>query len=210
MGTSTKSVSHPIAVLKLPEYEAPRFIIHARALVRAMAGNSWFPAPDPPLATVSAAIEALDAAQTATLTRAAGTIATRDEKRLAALALLQQLCTYVQAVAYANPENAAAIIESAGMNVKKKRVLRARVFAAEPGDVSGSVNLFAPRAGARAAYEWSYSTDGGTTWESLPNTVKASTTVVGLRPGSRVGFRYRVTTKDGVGDWSEPVWIIVL
>ena len=164
----------------------------------------------PSLARVSAAIDALAAAQTATRTRAAGTVAVRDEKRLALVSLLQHLCNCVQTAADASPENAASIIESAGMAVKRDRTQRARVFTAKPGRVSGSVDLEAPRAGHRAAYEWAYSEDAGVTWVMLPVTVQARTTVSGLRPGSRVWFRYRAVTKAGTGDWSEVVEIMVV
>jgi hypothetical protein len=44
---------------------------------------------------------------------------------------------------------------------------------------------------------------------SLPFTTQASTTVSGLTPGSTVHFRYRPVTKDGAGDWSQPVSIMV-
>jgi hypothetical protein len=209
MSTSTKSVPRTVAVLGLPEYEVPRFVTVARAMVQAMTNNPRFPSPDPPLATLSAAIEALDQAEVARQLGTVGAVARRNEKRTGVKSLLERLRSHVQAVADADPENAASVIESAGMSVQKKRRLPPRVFAAKPGDVSGSVRLFAPKAGHRAAYDWAYSTDGGTTWTSLPQTVQASTTVYGLLRGTMVLFRYRATTKDGVGDWSEPVAILV-
>jgi hypothetical protein len=210
MTRKSNTVPRTLAVLKLPEYAAPRLLVQARAIVQSMTGNAWFPAPLPSLKTVHAAIDALDAAQTATLARTAGTVAARDEKRLALVLLLQQLCSHVQATADATPESAATIIESAGMSVKAPRALPARVFAAKPGDVSGAVKLVAPVAGHRAGYEWAYSTDGGTKWDSSPVTVRSSTTVTALQPGTTVRFRYRAATKNGVGDWSEAVSIIVV
>jgi hypothetical protein len=210
MGTSTKSMPRRFALLKLPQYEVPRVLTMARAIVRAMTNSPLFPSPDPPLATVSIAIEALHEAEAAARARTVGTIATRNEKRDTLTALLQRLCSHVQAAADADPENAASIIEGAGMAVKKRRRLPPRVFAATPGPVSGSVKLVAPKAGHRAAYDWAYSTDGGVTWTSLPQTVRASTIVYGLQPGTTVHFRYRATTKDGVGDWSEVVAILVV
>ena len=131
----------------------------ARAIVRAMTGNPWFPSPVPPLLAVEAAIEALAVAQTATRTRTLGAVALRDEKRLALITLLQQLGVHVQARADADVENAASIIEGAGMSVKRRSVPAARVFAAKRGKVSGSVTLVAPKAGNRAGYEWAYSTE---------------------------------------------------
>jgi hypothetical protein len=204
-----KPGSRAIVVMKLPEYEVPLLVSRARAIVRAMTDSSWFPSPVPSLASVEAAIDELDQAEVATHTRAVETVAVRDAKLRELKILLQQLCAHVQAAADANPENAASIIEGAAMYVKDARGPEPRTFTAKPGPVQGTVILVAPQAGNRAAYEWAYSTDGGETWTMLPVTVQANTTVSGLTPGSTVLFRYRVSTKDGVGDWSETVRIIV-
>jgi hypothetical protein len=209
MSEAVKPRTRVIAVLKLPEYEVPRLVTQARAILEAMTKSSWFPKPRPPLARIEKAIEELATAQTATHTRAAGTVAVRDDKRRALVALLQELLTYVQAVADANVENAPSIIESALVSVKKARVLPPRTFAVKPGRVSGTVKLIAPKAANRAGYEWGRSTDGGRTWETQPFTVNASITVTGLRPGSTVHFRYRSVTNKGRGDWSDPVAVIV-
>ena len=209
MSTSAKSPSRPVAVLKLPEYEAPLLVTMARAIVTRMTGNAWFPAPQPPLATVQVAIDDLAEAEAATLTKTMGTVARRDGKRVALVSLLQLLQAHVQSTAEANPENGASIIQSAGLEVKKKAGPPPRVFTAKQGPTSGSVILLAPKAGHRAGYEWAYSLDGGTTWIAVPVTVQARTTVTGLKPGSKVSFRYRAVTKDGAGDWSDAVVMIV-
>ena len=209
MSTSKKAPSRPEAVLKLPEYQVPLLLTMARAIVTSMTENAWFPDPQPPLATVRAAIDELADAETATLTKTTGTVAKRDEKRFALVSLLHRVQSYVQSKVDANPENGPSIIQGAGLEVKKKAGPPARVFTAKQGPTSGSVILLAPKAGHRAGYEWAYSLDGGTTWIALPFTVQARTTVTGLKPGSKVGFRYRAVTKDGAGDWSEPVAMIV-
>ena len=161
------------------------------------------------LASVQAATDDLFHAETAALTRAKGAVATRDEKRIALVMLLQRLLSYVQSCADAEPEHAASIIETSGMAVKRPRVQLPRVFSAKPGAVSGSVKLVAPQAANRAGYEWGYSLDGAATWESLPFTVQANTTVSGLKPGATVHFRYRAVTKDGAADWNDAATLIV-
>ena len=90
---------------------------------------------------------------------------------------------YVQSVADADLDNAASIIESSGMHVKRVRPYPARVFAAKPGPNSGTVILLAPKAGNRAGYEWAYSLDAKKTWVGLPFTVQTTTTVKGARAG---------------------------
>jgi len=122
MTASDKTPIHHLAVLNLPQYEVPRLLTMAGAIVKAMTKNPWFPTPDPPLAKVRNAIHELDLAQTATLSRTAGTVAVRDEKRAALVVLLNQLKDHVQTVADGHYEEMASIIESSGMSVKKRRV----------------------------------------------------------------------------------------
>jgi hypothetical protein len=173
-----------------------------------MTKSPWFPSPEPPLASVQAAIDDLASAETATHSRRPGSVAVRDEKRRSLEQLLQYLLAHIQATADAHTADAASIIESAGIWVEKARSVKAHVFTAKAGRVSGSVDLSVPRTRG-AAYERGYSLDGGTTWVSLPVTVKARTTVTDLALGATVHFRYRTITGDGVGDWSDPVSIIV-
>lgn len=90
---------------------------------------------------------------------------------------MAELKAYVQKVADADMENGAALIQSAGMNVKKTAVRPPRVFAITqgPGPVSGTVRVVAPKAADRAAYDWEWSTDGGKTWQIAPSTLRATT-----------------------------------
>jgi hypothetical protein len=209
MSTSAKRPSRFVVVLKLPEYQVPRLLVHARGIVERMSGNPWFPSPRPTLAVIQAAIDDLSDAETNRLTRTKGTVEVRDEKRTVLVLRLQHLAAYVEAIASANAEQAASIIESAGMYLEKAGGRAPQVFAAEPGSHSGEVKLRAPRAGDRAAYEFQYSLDGGVARKSLPVTTKASGTVRAPKPGSTVHFRYRATVKGVTGDWSDPIAIIV-
>ncbi len=146
---------------------------------------------------------------TAALTRAKGTIATRNEKKAALIRLLKQLRGYVQVVADANAEISASVIESAGVAVRKTPTRHARTFTVKAGPVTGVATVRAASAGRRAAYEWEYSTDGGKTWIGAPSTLQAKTTILGLVPGANVQFRYRALTRLGEGDWSQPVSLVI-
>jgi hypothetical protein len=159
MSTTPKTIHRSLASLKLPT-KVPALITYAQGIVKAMTGNVSFPSPTPALATVTEAINELQAAETATLARTKGAAATRNEKRAALVTLLQQLRGNIQAAADANVENGASIIQSAGIAVKKTPVRAKRVFAAKPGAVSGSVKLVTESAARRASYEWEYSVDG--------------------------------------------------
>jgi hypothetical protein len=203
-----KSVHRSLAILKLPNVIAA-LIAYAQAITTAMTNNPRFPSPVPALAVVTAAIAALQSAQSLALARTKGAVTARNDRKAALIALLQQLRMYVQTVADGDLENSAAIIQSAGIAVKKTAVRRPRVFDAVQGAVSGTVKLVTASAGKRGSYDWEYSTDGGKTWLLLPSTMQAKTTVTGLTPGATVQFRYRALTKIGEGDWSQPLSFIV-
>jgi hypothetical protein len=206
---SNKKVHRSIASLKLPGVIS-LLIIYVQGILKAMTGNLTFPSPNPPLATIGSAASDLQVAETAAVTtRAKGTIATRNEKRAALVALLELLRAYVQSIADATPENAPSIIESAGLALRKTPVHTPRVFAAKADTVSGSVKLIAPTAGRRGAYLWQYSTDAGKTWLEVSPTLQAKTTITGLPSGTTVQFRYRSVIKGGASDWSAPLSLLV-
>jgi len=187
----------------------PALVSYAQGIVKRMTGNPTFPNPTPPLAAVLAAINDLQFAETGALSRIKGAVAARNEKRAALVGVLQQLRAYIQAIADADPTNAASIIENTGVAVRKTPTRRARAFTAKPGPVSGVAKVVAEVAARRASYDWQYSSDGGKTWITAPSTLQATTTVAGLAPGATVQFKYRAVTKTGPGDWSQPVSLMV-
>ena len=131
--TTTKTDHRSLVALKLPT-RVQALITYATGIVTALTGNPYFPTIVPTLVTLTAAIAALQTAETAALARAKGAVITRNEKRLALVQLLQQLKGPIQAAADANLENGASIIASAGVAVKKTVVRSPRVFGAKPGD----------------------------------------------------------------------------
>ena len=206
--STTKSVHRSLAILMLPKPVAA-IITFAQRVVTDMTGNAAFPTPAPTLAEVTAGITALQTAESAALARTAGAVTARNDRKAELVALLQDLRGYVQKTADANADNSAAIIQSAGIGVKKTPLHKPRVFAASQGAVSGTVKLVTASAGHRASYDWEYSIDGGKTWVSLPSSLQAKTSVIGLAAGTTVLFRFRAVTKTGVADWSQPVALLV-
>jgi hypothetical protein len=204
----TESMHRTLAVLKLPK-TVPALLGVTRVILASMEGNPRFPAPTPPLAMVAAALAELDEAQIATLQRTHGTTATRDEKREALLVRLRELCGYVQRIADGSAEEAAAIIESAGMSVKRPAVQSKPPFAVKQGRVSGAVRLEVRSAGDRIGYAWQWSTDGGASWRDAPRTMQAKTEIAGLPLGKMCWFRFRVLTKEGEQGWAEAQGVLV-
>jgi len=208
MTTLNKSIHRATVSLNMPSKVAD-FIAFVMGIVRSMTNNPAFPAPVPSLAAFSAAVSELQAAETVALTKAVGTALARNDKRAIVVSLLLQLRGYVQSVADATPENGATIIASAGMPVRKATVRPARVFAAKPGPITGSVKLTSAITAHRASYEWQYSTDGGKTWVGAPASLQAKTTVLNLPVGTTVMFRSKTVTKTGEGDWTQAIALLV-
>jgi hypothetical protein len=206
--TTSKPIHHVLAVLKLPRPVAA-LIAFARGLIEALTGNLAFPNPDPTLLILTGAVADLVGAETAAQAKTVGAVAVRNDKRAVLIKLLKQEMAYIQKIADADPAHAGALIQSARLSVRNPATRKKQVFAARPGEVSGSVRVVAESAGRRASYEWQYSTDGGKTWQLAPVTLQAKTVVTGLQPGSSVTFRYRSVTKTGEADWSQAITLVV-
>ncbi len=204
----SKSIRRTFVSANLPR-PVPLLIPFAQNVVQQMTGNAHFLTPTTPLADVSAAIAALQAAETATLSGLKGTVVVRNDRKAALVTLMGELRNYVQKTADADAQNAAAIIQSSGFSLRKTPARKPRVFAAKPGAVSGSVDVVTARASVRASYEWQYSVDGGKTWIEAPPSLRSSTTIVGLPIAVSVQLRSRAVTKAGPGDWTQPLAIVV-
>ena len=200
---------HRVLVASKLPLPVPALIKVTQAILAAMSANAHFPTPNPPLATLAASLAALDAAETATKTRAKGTVPTRNAARTQLLSDLHAIKAYVQQVADANPDQADAIITSAGMAVRKATSRAKPTFAARPAGISGTVKLSARAAALRASYEWEWSADGGKTWTPAPPTLQAKTSIGALPVGTNVQFRFRAVTKTGASDWSQPTSLLV-
>jgi hypothetical protein len=205
----TSKLQHRTLIAAKFPVPVPALIKMAQAFVAAMTNNPHFPSSNPPLATLNTSIAALDAAETATKTRAKGTVAARNAARAQLVSDLHALKAYVQQVADANPDQAEAIIASAGMQVRRSTSRAKPTFAVRQGKISGSVKLEARAVALRASYEWEWSIDGGKTWTTAPPTLQAKTAISGLPAGTTVQFRYRSVTKTGAADWSQATSLLV-
>jgi hypothetical protein len=148
------------------------------------------------------------AAMASALTRTRGLATQRKANLSIVLADLRHLQAYVQRVADGNPEHAASIIESAGMSVKNARGRGKNLFMVVPGPVRGSVILTTEWAGDRASYEAAWSLDGES-WTSLGEVLQSKRGITGLPSRQRLFFRARAVTKDGTGNWSDVVFLVL-
>lgn len=192
---ATTKPRHVSAVLKLPR-RVKDIGAYTQSIITSMTGNSSFPNPSPALATVQADLDAFNASEATALTRAKGAAEARNAKLLALEDDLRHLLDYVQGVANADPASADAIIQSAGMAVRKVTLHAKGDIVVKQGPVSGSVKLVVKAVATRACYEWQYSTDQKT-WTEVPPTLQSKTEIDGLTPATAYFFHFRGITKDG-------------
>ncbi len=200
---------HRVYVVRKLPLPVALLVEYVRALLAAMANNAHFPGPNPPLSTVTASVDGLEAAQAATKTRAPGSVAARNTARKQVLDQVHQLFGYLQQVADASADQAEAIIASAGLRSRTYVPAPKPPFAVRPGPVSGSARLAMKAAARRAAYDWEYSLDGGKTWVAAPTTLQARTLVSALPVATSVTFRARAVIKGGAADWCQPLSLVV-
>jgi len=191
-------------VAKLPRPVAD-FIIRVSAIHDAFATSSkTYPSPPVTMPVFASHIATLTTAETAVKTRAAGTVADRDAARKAVVIDVGLLQGYAQQAVNADPANADALAQDAGMTVRKSTRPAKPPLAAKPAS-TGAVHLVAKAIKGGKSNEWQYSADGGKTWVSVPSSTQAKTSITGLQVGALVSFRHRAVTKAGPQDWSQVI-----
>jgi hypothetical protein len=196
-----------IVALNPPERNAD-FIYLAKLVAGSLATEPLFAEATPPLAVFEAHIADLVAAEAHTLTRTRGAASERNAMRAVVYSDLRHVRSFVQRIADGRPADAASIAERSGMSVKRSSGHGKADFDVKPGRVEGSVHLYARAAKTRSSYDWQHSSDG-VTWVPVASTVRADTVITDLAPRTRQYFRFRRNTKDGVGDWSQVVSVLV-
>jgi hypothetical protein len=196
-----------IVVFKIPRRNNDR-INYARAVAAAMTADPHLPSPTPTLADFEAHINAAAAASAFVLIGPIGSAAQRDARFAAVQSDLEQLRAYVQRIADASPGQARAIIESAGMSVKRPGLHDKQALTLKAGLVSGSVVVVAKAAGDRATYEWQYSRVGEP-WIDVAPTRQATKVLDGLVPAAVYQFRVRAVTHAGRSDFGDSVSFMV-
>jgi hypothetical protein len=204
------NTSFPVAVLALPRSD--KLVLgYSKGILVALTANPSFPNPSPTTAAYEKDIKAYDEAETLAGTKAVGAVALRNARRKKVIMDLFHLRDYVQGVVetQASPADAAAMILSAGMRVRKVGKHAKPPISAKPGPSSGSVQLDARSVGPIAVYTWQYSLNQ-VDWTSAPETFKASLLLTGLTPETRYYFRFRALTRAGAIDFSQVVSLFVL
>jgi hypothetical protein len=205
------------AVLGLQKKNFPDLLAQAKAIFNGLSGNATlFVTPNPSLATLQTRIQAFDEAQQMAGTRAKGAAAARNLKAGELITSLETARAYVQELADGSPEQAASLIECAGMTVGQvtaysKPLLQATQSKPQsPVHVIANVGALTARTSGSVFFNWQYSDDGGKTWIPAPSTPQGHTYVAGLTPMVTYSFRVSVTNSKGPGAWSQVVARLVL
>lgn len=197
----------PKIVLNLPK-SVPDVLVYGRSVVQAMTNNAYFPTPHPPLNQVTTDLDALEAAEAGSKSRAKGAAAARDLKLEKVHQDLEGLQAYVQSIIAANPAQAAAIQESSGMEGKQSATRQKPDLEVKLTDTPGQVHVVARAADKFAAYEWQYSADGKN-WTPAGITTVADQFIPSLTVGTTYAFRYRTTMGRVTGDWSQDISFVM-
>lgn len=207
MTTKPKTIVKRIIVALNFPTKVTEFMLFAKAIYKAMQGNSNFTSSAAKVTALNTDIIALDAAQTAcTTTPPTGSVEARNVLLEQVKNDLRALRNDVQNAADANPAKAEAIIASASMDIKKASTPQKHQNEAKDGIEEGSVDLVAIGTGP---HEWRLSTDGNT-WTPLPASRTAKTTVTNLTPGTVYYFQNRqMLTNDVKTEWSQSIKIRV-
>jgi hypothetical protein len=152
----------------------------------------------------------LDALRTAQAAKGSGpaAIEARDLALKQVRRDMRNFLVFVQQNADANEAQAANIITSAGMFIKKVVVRDTPDLAIRQGATSGTAIARAKSRGRGATYWWAFSADEKT-WIVVPATRKATASFANLTPGMVYYFRFQALTKAGLSDWSQIVSFMV-
>ena len=200
---ATVSVLRQKAVVGAPRANLP-LLAFSQSVEQKVTNNANLPGIGAVLTNLSAAVTAFDAAlKNKGSTKDVGDSCTAAKQSV--FDNLNHVKDFVNSAAEkAPPDQAKAIIESAGFRSRKVVVRVKLPIEVKYGGISGAVLLVAQGAGRNAVYYFQLCTDQKS-WTALPNVLKCKTTATGLTVGTTYYFRVQTQTSKGLGDWSSVV-----
>jgi hypothetical protein len=167
---------------------------------------TYFPTPSPPIATATANLDALQAAEALVPHGGSSAVEERDLKQGVVESDLKAFKAYLLALCLANPAMADAFIAAAGLQQGKRTPFAKPFLAARMGKIPNQVILRAKAVANRSvSYCWQYSTDGGKTWLTIGTTTVAHTSLLNTTPLTTYLFRFQSTVKQVTSAWSQTI-----
>ena len=136
-----------------------------------------------------------------------GTSAAKDTAKTNLYGTLLSALAYINNLARLDNTNAVEIIEDAQMVVIGGKSHKKQDFAVKQGAASGQAMLRSRAVMIDgkyqiATYYWQYSIDGGVSWIDVPQTSKANTEIIDMKPGVPAKFRKQTfCAKTGLSIW---------
>jgi hypothetical protein len=190
-------------------------IAKARLIVTKMTGNSNFTAPDPPLAEITAAADALDVSRAA-VASAKSTLATAVSQQNADEEALQDLLTKEGKYVDIKTNGDKVKIESAGMDVSNEAtpvgdMPKVDGLSLTHGDSPTEVDAHWHSLRKSKNYTVQVTADpiGSAAWATRGNPTKSSITIDALTSGQKVWVQVCANGTAGPGPFSDPVPITV-
>jgi hypothetical protein len=187
-------------------------VARCRQIVAALTNNTHFPAPQPPLAEITAAINELEAAATATQAARQEAKARTAAQTMTEAALdqtMMKLVAFVESVAADDP----ALVTSVGLemrdpsNVVTDTPNAPASLTATDGDFTGEIDLSWDTVRGARSYVVECSPDPPTdsSWTHSKVATRSRITVEHLASGTRHWFRVAAVGTRGQSAWSNPV-----
>jgi hypothetical protein len=207
--STTEVTIYPGAALLVPRGHDGS-ITFAKNVLTSVTNSSYFNPKPAELATLEADTAAYDKANVEARGGGVIALAARKAARRKVITDLHHIRDRVQAVAETQTSyaDAAAVIVSAGMKVRKVVKRNKPPVHASYGPTSGSVVLDALRVAPIAMYFWQFSLNQKD-WSDLPRSMKAKVLVSGLTPGQTYYFRFHAEGRKGPVDFSQIVSLLV-
>ncbi len=201
----------PKIKLNLRSLSIPEKIARAQQIVAALTDNPNFTAPHPPLAQVTAAINALETASNAAQAARQEAKAKTAEQNASEEELdrvVTQLVAHVESIAGGDEK----VIRSAGLDVRAPSASAPSSPPAPPaltatvGDHDGEIDLSWDTVRGARSYVIERSTDPTTetSWVHAGLSTRSKITIEGLTSGTRYWFRVAALTNNGQAPWSNP------
>ena len=207
----TEKTSHPRASVGVAKTDAPGVISRANIMYMAiLAAIATFSAAPIAMPALLLLIEAAQAAQTASASRAKGLAAVRNTKITPLWNAMILLRSYVQGlVDQVDHAGGLALINQAGLVVSGVGAHVKKLFEAKLDATANIVHLvlnakaFLGPITKHVTFHWQMSSDNGKSWTSLFSTPYADTQLPSPGPGS-YQFRAAATVGKTVVDWTPP------
>jgi len=186
-------------------YNDAELVLKALLIFNSMTGNTHFATPEPALAEIKAAADALDTAiiEAREIGNKAKILA-RENKRIVLIDLLKRLSLYVKLTALDDAEALASSGFSLGKTPEPIGVLaKPQNFVVEAVQV-GTVKLIIKAISGANSYQFESRKKGTETWDVKVDT-KSKVTFIGLESGMQ--YEFRVT---GIGTAPQRVYSDVL